>query len=210
MELFEKQKRQVKEVKEEAAQNEAIEVAESAAPSMIESILSPTELPIKDEFIEAVTQVEKRLEFLDRLKSAVLKLTRATDWVNFGGSAYLCAQGAERLAQMFGINFRILEEPQKVDLEDGHFYVIIKGEFEWKGRKLQDYGIRSSKDIKYKNLPPDQVKVSDVIKDAYGNLIARGISRMLGIRGYTVEEIEGVVGPIKKTIGFKKKEDKDN
>jgi len=177
------------------------EASESAVPSVIEPLSS---LAVKDEFIEAITQVEKRLEFLDRLKSAVLKLTRATDWVNFGGSAYLCSQGAERLAQMFGINFRILEEPQKVDLDDGHFYVVIKGEFEWKGRKLQDYGIRSSKDMKYKNLPPDQIKVSDVIKDAYGNLIARGISRMLGIRGYSVEEIESVVGPIKKTIVFKK------
>jgi hypothetical protein len=212
MELFEKKKETKNEVKEKVGEevkqveeipiNEEQIIAHSAAPSVVME---------EDWMIETVKEIEKRLEFVSKLNKLLIKLTIPKDWINFNGTAYLQADGARRLLDILGISFF----PKKDDYDiiyhkDGHYTVIYYGTFEWKGKRIDEIGARSSKDYffsraKGKEIPPDQINFSHVVKSAYSNLIARGVSAILGLRGLPYEEVIKKIGSIEKEVKFKEK-----
>ena len=78
-------------------------------------------------------QAEKRIDAINKIKQIALKVTNAKDWVDQGGRPYLQASGAEKIARLFGISWRI-DEPQVVVEESGHFEYTYKGYFTM-GRK---------------------------------------------------------------------------
>jgi len=173
----------------------------------------PSPVEEKDYFVEEVGKAEKRLEALAKQRMLVLKLTRPYDWVNFGGRAYLTAYGAERLMLLFNISYKIGEPEIKYD-QDGHFTVIFRGTFTWGDKTIEEIGIRSSKDpffskAKGQDIPPHQIRLSDVMKAARSNLIARGVSTLLGLRGLTVQDVTKMVGTIDQQVLFKNKEVKN-
>jgi len=172
----------------------------SGVPSVVED---------KDYFVEEIEKAERRLEALARQRMLIIKLTRPYDWVNFGGTAYLSAYGAERLIQVFNISYHI-GEPEIKYHDDGHFTVIIRGNFTWGERTIEEIGIRSSKDKFFskagnQSIPPHQIRLSDVMKAARSNLIARGVATLLGLRGLSIADVVKMVGKIEKKVEFKKK-----
>jgi hypothetical protein len=172
----------------------------SGVPSVVEE---------KDYFVEEIEKAEKRLEALAKQRMLIIKLTRPYDWVNFGGTAYLSAYGAERLVQVFNISYHI-GEPEIKYHEDGHFTVIIRGTFTWGERTIEEIGIRSSKDKFFskagnQNIPPHQIRLSDVMKAARSNLIARGVATLLGLRGLSIADVSKMIGKVEKKVEFKKK-----
>jgi len=172
----------------------------SGVPSVVED---------KDYFVEEIEKAERRLEALARQRMLIIKLTRPYDWVNFGGTAYLSAYGAERLIQVFNISYHI-GEPEIKYHEDGHFTVIIRGTFTWGERTIEEIGIRSSKDKFFskagnQSIPPHQIRLSDVMKAARSNLIARGVATLLGLRGLSIADVVKMVGKVEKKVEFKKK-----
>jgi len=172
----------------------------SGVPSVVEE---------KDYFVEEIEKAEKRLEALSKQRMLIIKLTRPYDWVNFGGMAYLSAYGAERLVQVFNISYHI-SEPEIKYHEDGHFTVIIRGTFTWGERTIEEIGIRSSKDkffskVGNQSIPPHQIKLSDVMKAARSNLIARGVATLLGLRGLSIADVSKMIGRVEKQVEFKKK-----
>jgi hypothetical protein len=176
----------------------------SGLPSVVEE---------KDYFVEEVEKAEKRLEALAKQRMLILKLTRPYDWVNFGGRAYLTAYGAERLMLLFNISYKIGEPEIKYD-PDGHFTVIFRGTFTWGDKTIEEIGIRSSRDpffsrARGQDIPPHQIKLSDVIKSARSNLIARGVSTLLGLRGLNIQDVTKMVGKIDQQVEFKSKEAKN-
>jgi hypothetical protein len=198
------QKEKVMAVEVVAQENSSIEGQSidifSGVPSVIEE---------KDYFVEEVEKAERRLEALARQRMLIIKLTRPYDWVNFGGTAYLSAYGAERLVQVFNISYHI-GEPEIKYHEDGHFTVIIRGTFTWGERTIEEIGIRSSKDKFFskagnQSIPPHQIRLSDVIKAARSNLIARGVATLLGLRGLSIADVVKMVGKVEKKVEFKKK-----
>jgi hypothetical protein len=207
MELFEKTQQEVKEeAKEEVKEaqiitnGDAILETFSAVPSVVEE---------KDYFVEEVEKAEKRLEALAKQRMLILKLTKPYDWVNFGGRAYLSAYGAERLMLLFNISYKIGEPEIKYD-QDGHFTVIFRGSFTWGDKTIEEIGIRSSRDpffsrAKGQDIPPHQIRLSDVIKSARSNLIARGVSTLLGLRGLSIADVTKMVGKIETKVEFKEK-----
>jgi len=207
MELFEKTQQEVKEeIKEEIREAQIITNGDavletfSAVPSVIEE---------KDYFVEEVEKAEKRLEALAKQRMLILKLTKPYDWVNFGGKAYLSAYGAERLMLLFNISYKIGEPEIKYD-QDGHFTVIFRGIFTWGDKTIEEIGIRSSKDpffsrAKGQDIPPSQIRLSDVIKSARSNLIARGVSTLLGLRGLSIIDVTKMVGKVETKVEFKEK-----
>jgi hypothetical protein len=206
MELFEKTQQEVKEeIKEEIREalitnGDAVLETFSAVPSVIEE---------KDYFVEEVEKAEKRLEALAKQRMLILKLTKPYDWVNFGGKAYLSAYGAERLMLLFNISYKIGEPEIKYD-QDGHFTVIFRGIFTWGDKTIEEIGIRSSKDpffsrAKGQDIPPSQIRLSDVIKSARSNLIARGVSTLLGLRGLSIIDVTKMVGKVETKVEFKEK-----
>ena len=147
-------------------------------------------------------QAEKRVEAMNKIKRMALKLTNRHDWVDENGKPYLQASGGEKVARLFGISWRI-SEPLIENLEGGHWLVTYTGEFSLGGVPIDAVGTRSSKDPFFKKyryegpeadrkkieLPPSEIDRGDVKKAAFSNLLANGITRLLGIRNLTYDEL---------------------
>jgi len=156
---------------------------------------------IADETLTAIAeQAEKRINAVIKIKQIVFKVTNSHDFVDQAGKPYLQGSGAEKVARLFGISWRI-DEPVFESLEGGHFSYSYKGYFTLGGTTIEAIGARSSKDgffKKYgkesngerKELPPSEIDKTDVKKAAYTNLIGNGITRLLGIRNLTWEELK--------------------
>jgi hypothetical protein len=180
--------------------------------------------PITDDtLISLAEQAERRIDAMTKIKKVSLKLTNRHDWTDQGGKPYLQVSGAEKIARMFGISWKI-SDPTLENQEGGHFGFTYKGFFSLAGASIEVIGTRSSKDgffKKYdysekdtegnnvkKELPPSEIDRGDVKKAAYTNCIGSGITRILGLRNMTYEDLEEFAGITKDmivTVGYKKK-----
>ncbi len=153
-----------------------------------------------DTLIALAEQAEKRIEAMNKIKNISLRLTNRNDWVDQNGKPYCQSSGLEKIARMFGISWR-MGEPILEQEEGGHYNFTYKGEFSLAGASIEAIGTRSSKDPFFKKysypkggdrveLPPSEIDKGDVKKSAYTNLLANGISRLLGLRNITYEELE--------------------
>jgi hypothetical protein len=150
---------------------------------------------IADDRLVAVAEAaERRVEAMGKIKRMSLKMTNARDWTDQGGKPYLQVSGAEKIGRLFGISWRI-DEPVYEQEEGGHFGYTYKGYFTLGGATIEAIGTRSSKDgffKKYKDgteLPLSAIDKGDVKKAAYTNLLGSGITRILGMRNLTWEEL---------------------
>lgn len=149
-----------------------------------------------DSLIAVAEKAEQRIEAVNKIKRLALKVTNPQDWIDQNGKPYLQASGAEKVARLFGISWRI-GEPVYEELEDGYFSYTYKGEFTLGNTTIEVIGSRSSKDgffRKYdkdrKPLPPSEIDKGDVKKSAFTNLLANGITRLLGLRNLTWEDLK--------------------
>jgi len=157
-----------------------------------------------DKLITIAEIAEKRALAVKKIKQQALRLTNEGDWVDQGGRPYLQSSGAEKIARLFGISWRFIGEPQKFVEEDGHFRYEVSMEFILGDSAIEVRGSRSSKDpfftTRYKTLPdgkkekieipPSEIDAGDVLKSAITNSIANGITRILGIRNLTWEDLK--------------------
>jgi len=96
---------------------------------------------------------------------------------------------------MFGICWRF-DEPHIEFADDGHFTYTYKGYFVMGTSEIEVLGTRSSKDVFFSraqgvDIPPSEIDRADVKKSAYTNCINNGITRLLGIRNLTWEQVKG-------------------
>ena len=178
--------------------------------------------PITDDtLISLAEQAEKRIDAMNKIKRVAIKLTNRHDWTDQGGKPYLQVSGAEKIARMFGISWRI-SEPIKEAFDGGHFSFTYKGYFSLAGATIEAIGTRSSKDGFFKKysgrgddrveLPPSEIDGGDVKKSAYTNCIGNGITRLLGIRNLTYEDLQEFAGITKEmmaAVDYKKKGKRD-
>lgn len=150
---------------------------------------------IADDRLVAVAEAaERRVEAMGKIKRMSLKMTNARDWTDQGGKPYLQVSGAEKIGRLFGISWRI-DEPVFEPEEGGHFGYTYKGYFTLGGATIEAIGTRSSKDkffTRYENgsaLPLSAIDKGDIKKAAYTNLLGSGITRILGMRNLTWEEL---------------------
>ena len=107
------------------------------------------------------------------------------------------------MGRVFGISWRI-GEPVLFQEEDGHFNFTYSGTFTLGGATITAIGTRSSKDkffsTRYKwnedtkkkepiELPASEIDKGDVKKGAYTNCIGNGVTRLLGIRSLTYDDL---------------------
>lgn len=181
---------------------------------VIDAVSLPDNLPaINDDSLLAVAEAaEKRIDAMVKIKRLSLKMTNAHDWTDQGGKPYLQVSGAEKIGRLFGISWRI-DEPVVEHEEGGHFGYTYKGYFTLGGVTIEVIGTRSSKDPffrKYKDgteLPPSAIDKGDVKKAAYTNLLGSGITRILGLRNLTWEELTaaGIEKDAVSKVDFKEK-----
>lgn len=170
--------------------------------------------------LQLAERAEKQVAAIRKIKGVVLAVTNSQDWVDQNGKPYLQASGGEKVARLFGISWRIDEPVLEVE-PDGHFQYTYKGYFSLSGATIEVIGTRSSKDgffKRYSNtdgekvaLPPSEIDKGDVKKSALTNLIGNGITRLLGIRNLTWEEVQagGIERGKSNKVDYKKKEDQD-
>lgn len=184
----------------------------NAEPEEVEIITPIT----NNTLVELAEQAEKRIDAMNKVKRVAIKLTNPHDWTDQGGKPYLQVSGAEKIARMFGVSWRI-SEPTKDSFEGGHYSFTYKGYFSLAGATIEAIGTRSSKDGFFKKygydngtkteLPASEIDPGDVKKSAYTNCIGNGITRLLGIRNLTYEDLAEFAGITKEQIakvGYKK------
>lgn len=167
---------------------------------------------IADDRLVAIAEAaERRVEAMGKIKRMSMKMTNARDWTDQGGKPYLQVSGVEKIGRLFGISWRI-DEPVFETEEGGHFGYTYKGYFTLGGATIEAIGTRSSKDgffKKYKDgaeLPLSAIDKGDVKKAAYTNLLGSGITRILGMRNLTWEELAsaGISQAEVSQVSFKK------
>lgn len=170
-----------------------------------------------DNLLAMAEQAERRIEAINRIMSASLKITNVNDWVLIGGVPYLQESGATKVARLFGIGWTI-SEPILETETDGHFTYTYKGKFTMGGVSIEATGSRSSKDEFFTGKEdkeqgkvakkPQDIDKRDVKMSAYTNCINNGIKRILpGLRNLTVEDmaVAGIDCNKMKGYGFKGK-----
>jgi hypothetical protein len=168
-----------------------------------------------DSLLRVAEMAERRIDAVIKIKQMALKVTNAGDWVDQSGKPYLFVSGSEKIANLFNISWRI-DEPV-VDTEpDGHFTYTLRGIFSVPGRSISAEGSRSSKDpffkkyewVKEQGKPDKKVEKPisaidrrDVRMAALTNLLGNGITRLLGIRNLSYDDLEKFAGIKKADIG---------
>ncbi len=147
-----------------------------------------------DNLLAMAEQAERRIDAINRIMSASLKITNEKDWILISGTPYLQESGATKVARLFGIGWSI-ENPILETESDGHFTYTYKGKFFMGGTSIEATGSRSSKDEFFtgKTNPkaPQDIDKRDVKMSAYTNCINNGIKRILpGLRNLTVEDMK--------------------
>lgn len=156
-----------------------------------------------DSLLMIAQQAERRIDAVIKIKQIALKVTNARDWTDQGGNPYLQVSGAEKIANLFNISWRI-DEPICETEDDGHFTFTYTGTFSVSGRSIQVSGSRSSKDPFFKKYewangvktekPISAIDRRDVKMAAMTNLLGNGITRLLGIRNLTYADLEAFAG----------------
>lgn len=149
-----------------------------------------------DKLVEIAQQAERRIDAVKKIKTMALRLTNYHDWTDQGGKPYLQVSGAEKIARLFGISWRFTTDKiQRLDEEGGHFSYQVSMEFVMSGASVEFQGSRSSKDPFFskkhgKEIPPQEIDRTDVMKAAITNTIGNGITRLLGIRNLTWDDLK--------------------
>jgi len=152
-----------------------------------------------DSLLRVAQQAEQRIDAVIKIKKMALKVTNPRDWTDQGGNPYLQVSGAEKIANLFNISWRI-DEPICETEDDGHFTFTYVGTFTIPGRSIQVTGSRSSKDPFFKKYdwnngvktekPISAIDRRDVKMAAMTNLLGNGITRLLGIRNLTYNDLK--------------------
>lgn len=168
-----------------------------------------------DNLLRVAEMAERRIDAVIKIKQMALKVTNAGDWVDQNGKPYLFVSGSEKIANLFNISWRI-DEPIVETEADGHFTYTLRGVFSIPGRSISAEGSRSSKDpffkkydyIKQEGGKPDKkvekpisaIDRRDVRMAALTNLLGNGITRLLGIRNLSYDDLSSFAGITKEMI----------
>ncbi len=170
---------------------------------------------IADDFlIQVADQAERRVDAVMKIKRVALKVTNARDWTDQQGNPYLQVSGSEKIANLFNISWRI-DEPIVDEESGGHYTYSYKGYFSLGSRSIEAEGSRSSRDgfftqyhyeEKEGKTEKKEVSISDrtnkrdVKMAALTNLFGNGITRILGIRNLTWEDLKEFAGITKEQV----------
>jgi len=145
---------------------------------------------------EVAQQAEARVEAMKTIMRAALRFTHAGDWTDIGGRPYLNSSGAEKIANI-GVTVDKISRSKFFDEDDdGRYYVWeYVGTFAIAGRSIESVGTCSSRDEFFAKregaiVPLQHVDQTNIMKSAYSNLLVNGISRLLGLRNPSWEDLQ--------------------
>jgi hypothetical protein len=145
---------------------------------------------------DIIASAERRVASVEKIISLALKITNTQDWVDQNGKPYLVGSGAEKIARLFGVCWsNIKTEKVMTNDENGPFYFYqTSGVFSLRDDKVEAVGTCSSKDqffaIRQGVLQPlSKVDETNIMKASYTNCVTNGITRLLGLRNLTWEQV---------------------
>lgn len=162
-------------------------------PAIEESVNFASETT--DNILQIAEEAEKRVDAINKIMSAVLKVTTAKDWVIIGGTPYLQESGATKVARVFGVSWEMERPIVEVDTE-GYKTYIYKGKFSMRGQSIEVEGSRRMKDSffagsKENRKKPDEIDEHDVRLAAYSNCVNNGIKRLIpGLRNLDINTLK--------------------
>lgn len=144
-----------------------------------------------------LAEIEKNVEFFNRVKIIALKMTKPQDWVDMGGP-YLMDRGAQNVAIAFGVDIT-QEAPRMEWAEDanGRYYMFIasgRAHAKRLNRFVEDIGICSQRD-KFFGMSNGKLKeiqdvdMANIIRKASTNLYNRLVKRVIGLSGVTWDDL---------------------
>jgi hypothetical protein len=147
---------------------------------------------------DIIASAERRVAQVQKIVELALKRTNWHDWVDQNGKPYLGSSGGEKVARLFGICWKVIKS-EKIMTEDEkskfYFYEYI-GLFSFAGSSdyIEAVGTCSQKDQFFAKVgneyrPLSEIDETNIKKSAYSNCVANGITRLLGIRNLTWEEV---------------------
>lgn len=158
-----------------------------------------TEVMAIDQNIDVIIgRADKQVEILRKVLGIALKRLNPSDWLDQSGKPYLGASGAEKLMPVFGISLKDTScEKSYYEDDEGAYYVYThKGTFYWAGGSIEAIGVCSSRDKFFawdskekKYNPLSRVEDPDIKKSSYSNMMMNGVTRLLGIRNLTWDEL---------------------
>lgn len=160
-----------------------------------------------DNILMMAEKADRYLEAMNKIMTASLKVTSEFDWCLIGGKPYLQESGATKVARLFGISIKLIDEPKcDVDLE-GYKTYTYKARFMLKDQFVECEGSRSmAEDFfagKGKKKKPDEIDERDVKMAAYTNCINNGIKRLIpGLRNISIDTLQQAGLDISKLGGY--------
>lgn len=167
-----------------------------------------------DTLIAVAKMAEARIDAVIKIKQLALKVTNPRDWSDQNGNPYLQVSGSEKVANLFNVSWSFLTpEPLYEEGPDGHYTYTFQGRFSMGGRSIEVEGSRSSKDsfFKQNKYAEDGKKTEKTIDErdnkrdvkmaALTNMLGNGITRLLGIRNLTWDDLEKFAGIKKEQVG---------
>lgn len=161
------------------------------------------ELVTSDKSVEMIiAEAEKRVEIMKRILGVAVKRTNQTDWIDQQGKPYLGASGCEKVAPLFGVKMEsVINQREEREDDKGKYYIYtFQARFWWKAGDIEAIGTCSSRDKffawdksaeggKGAYKPLHDVDETNIKKAAYSNLIVNGVTRVLGIRSLTWDDL---------------------
>jgi len=148
----------------------------------------------------SVQNAEKFVKLQDSIRKMAIQVTNVHDWVDQGGKPYLEEHGAQKIAMAFGVSIQNVrsEMEERKDDKGPMITYYYHGEASWQGRIVPQLGTCSTRDPFFgqkggKLLPLSEVKLVDVRKKAYTNMLNRSIKSCLGL-SYTWDELSDASG----------------
>lgn len=168
---------------------------------------------------ETVADARERVKIVEQLKGVAITYTQPSQWTDFGGKPYLDEKGCMRFAEVYGVSFSDIKV-EKDAYEDERGRVIdfnVTVVAEWRGRKVEADGGRSTKDQFFngsedwvdesgqkkkraRRLPLSEIDVSRVRRAAVTNAKARATKAILGL-SFTWDEVKKAMAAAGKDAG---------
>ena len=127
-----------------------------------------------------------------RIQEIAIKNTLPSDWVSFGGQAWLDTPGAERVARALGLTVKdwTWQREDFQDEEGPYFTITCQGKvghapsdmwvdavgFQWSRKPFFWKEGERKKHI-------SEINPGNIIKDAFSDMFRNGVCRLLGLRG---------------------------
>jgi hypothetical protein len=172
---------------------------------------------------EAIEIVEARIQVLETLRKAAIRMTHPTDWILYRSddgnvTGYLQDCGCDRVRDLYGIEVYDVNPPEKISGIEGEFTYIVRGSARCKLTRqvLEDVeGGRSSTDDFCKDKEGAELELT-VRKAARANLDGNLTRELSGLKNVPLSEIEAAYSASSKKVdgcrlgrGFGTKKERD-